>query len=503
MGVLASVLGLLAQTPAELREQIEDLQGQVSLNAQVLTEFYFFISLPIMWLIHVGFLLYEGGVARRKNVMSTVFKNFLTIAVVTPVFYYLGWWIYGCFQTGGLSGPTGPENNPALGPDVYGAGNGFCGATYPWSNWSGPVIDDHITAVFLLAFIIFSWVTGSILSGAVIERCRLSSYLILTAILGCVVWIMAAAWGWSTGWLTQNYGYHDAAAAGIVHAVAGFFALGVLCNLGPRIGKYDSEGRARVFRPHNLHITMAGLMLIYTGFYGFYMACIAVTSTTFPGFYAIYATPTTLGTFALTLTFGLAGGFVGGYFGSKGDAYWTMAGGIAGGITVSPGADIYHPTVSWLFAIFGAWTAVYAGNWLERRARVDDAVGAWAIHGWCGMLGVLMLGVFVGGYPTGLDNVPTSFGGQLMGMMVIVPMSFLTGWAVSWALKKVNLLRVPPEVELEGLDYAEFQQDFYPQFEASPETVVLPTGEEVDADRVLIDAWQQTNGRGAARVPTA
>jgi Amt family ammonium transporter len=491
---VSTTLALLASAAQEdLADRLQSLEEAVALDSAVIGEFYFFISLPIMWLIHVGFLMYEGGASRRKNVMATAFKNFLTIAVVTPTFYYVGWWIYGCFQTGGLSGAGGPENNEALA--------GFCGHTYPWSELSGPRLDDHITAVFLLAFIIFSWVTGSIMSGAVLERIRLSAYLILTATLGSVVWIMAAAWGWSTGWLATNYGYHDAAASGIVHAVAGFFALGVLVNLGPRIGKYDSEGRARIFKGHSLWHTMVGLMLIYTGFYGFYMACIAITSTTFPGFYAIYGTPTTLGTFATTLTFGLAGGFIGGYFASRGDPYWTMGGGIAGAITVSAGADIFHPSLTWLFAIFGAMTAVWAGNWMERRARIDDAVGAWAIHGWCGILGVMLIGVFVGGYPTGLNGVPTSFGGQLMGAMVIIPLSFLTGWAVSYALKKFNLLRVPPEVELEGLDFAEFAQDFYPQFEAGPETIVLPSGDEVDADRILLEDWQRTNGRGPTRVP--
>ena len=469
--------------------QVEELTGQLALDSSIIGELYFFISLPIMWLIHVGFLLYEGGVSRRKNVMATVFKNFLTIAVVTPTFYYLGWWIYGCFQTGGLSGADGPENNEALA--------GFCGATYPWSTLSGGRFDDHIQIIFLLAFIIFSWVTGSIFSGAVIERIRLSSYLVLTAILGSVVWIMAASWGWSTGWLTEKYGYHDAAAGGIVHAVAGFFAIGVLLNLGPRIGKYDIRGRVRAFRPHNLHLTMAGLMLIYTGFYGFFMACIAITSTTFPGWFAIYGTPTSLSVFAATLTFGLSGGFIGGYFGSKGDPYWTMAGGIAGGISTSAGADIYHPTLAWLVGIAGAYTAVSAGNWLERKARVDDAVGAWAIHGYCGIFGVLFVGIFLGGYPTGINSVPTSFGGQLMGTMVIISMSFLAGWGASYALKKANLLRVPPEVELEGLDIAEFQQDFFPQFETGPETVVLPTGEEVDSREILMDDWMRTNGRAA------
>src|ERR671922_2615592 len=122
------------------------------------------------------------------------------------------------------------------------------------------------------------------MSGAVIERVRLSAYLILTVLLGSAVWIMDAAWGWSSGgWLTINYGFHDSIASLVVHGVAGAFALGVLLNLGPRIGKYTRQGLARTFRPHNLHLTLMGLMLIFTGFYAFYAACLVIQSTTLPG----------------------------------------------------------------------------------------------------------------------------------------------------------------------------------------------------------------------------
>ena len=95
-----------------------------------------------------------------------------------------------------------------------------------------------------------------------------------------------------------------------------------------------------------------------------------------------------------------------------------------------------------------------------------------------------------------MNNIESSFGGQLVGMMAFLPLAFLPGYFASWVLKKANLLRVPPEVELEGLDMAEFQQDFFPEFERVPETIVLPDGEEVDAAAVLIESYVQTNGRG-------
>jgi ammonia channel protein AmtB len=474
---------------------VEELEARIDLDTQILTEQFYFWTVVVMWLIHVGFMAYEGGASRRKNLMSTAMKNILTIAVVTPTFYYFGWYIYGCFQ----------EGWPKAGHDSPEVLEGFCGLTAPWSEAMGPNLQDHVSAVFFLAFLLFSWTTGSIMSGAVIERIRLSAYLILTAILGSGVWIMDAAWGWSSGgWLTTRFGFHDAIASGVVHGVAGLFAFGVLLNLGPRIGKYATDGSARTFRGHNIHLTLMGLMLLFTGFYGFYAACLVIQSTVFPGWLNIYGSPTTLGAIAFVITIGFAGGFTGGWFASRGNPFWTLSGGLAGVIAVSAGADVYHPSLAYLLAISGGMVAVWSGNYIERKLRVDDAVGAVAVHGVCGFYGVLLVGIFAGGYPTGVNNIESSFGGQLMGILAFVPLAFLPGYIVSWVLKRFNLLRVPPEVELEGLDMAEFQQDFFPEFERVPEIVVEPDGREVDGAPVLLDAYWQatTNGRPVMPVGT-
>ena len=366
----------------------------------------------------------------------------------------------------------------------------------------GPNLQDHVSLVFFLAFLLFSWTTASIMSGAIIERVRLSAFLLLAVMLGSVVWILDAAWGWSSGgWMTTRFGFHDSIASAVVHGVAGAFTLGVLLNLGPRIGKYDIAGRARAFRPHNTHMTLMGLMLIFTGFYGFYAACLVIQSTAFPGWLNIYLSPTTLGSIAMVITFGFAGGFTGGWFASKGDPFWTLSGGLAGVISVSAGADVYHPSLAYLLSISGAMAAVWVGGWIERTLRIDDAVGAVAVHGFCGFYGIFLVGIFAGGYPTGVNNIESSFGGQLIGILVFVPLGFLPGYVMSWVLKKCNLLRVPPEVELEGLDLAEFQQDFYPEFERLPEVLVGPDGEELEAAPILLDGYRAvTNGRPATRV---
>ena len=113
----------------------------------IFIENYYFVTVVFMWFLHVGFMCYEAGVSRRKNVMSTAIKNIMTIAVVTPAFYYAGWWTYFC-MSGGLI-PTRGDSGHA----------GECQAVLPWADIMGPNIGDHVMAVFWAAFLLFSWTT--------------------------------------------------------------------------------------------------------------------------------------------------------------------------------------------------------------------------------------------------------------------------------------------------------------------------------------------------------
>jgi ammonium transporter, Amt family len=472
--LIAQVQTLLAQV--ETLEEAAGAEAQ-TLDSAILTEQFYFFTVVVMWLIHVGFMTYETGTARRKNAMATAMKNILTIAVVTPTMYYIGWWVYSCNQPG----------IPPISPNGSDFTSVTCQSGIPWSDTFGPNLTNNLNLVFFLAFLLFSWTTASIMSGALLERVRLSAYLVLACLLGSVVWMLDAAWGWSAGgWMTLRFGFHDSIASSVVHGVAGAFALGVLFNLGPRIGKYTREGLTRAFRPHDLHKTIMGLMLIFTGFYGFYAACLVIASTAFPGWANIYLSPTTLGSIAMIITFGFAGGFTGGYFASRGDPFWTVSGGLAGVIGVSAGADVYAPTLGYLLAALTAALAYYAGMWIEKKGRVDDVVGAVAVHGVAGFLGIIWVGLFAAGYPTGLNNVDSSIGGQLLGLATFVPLGFLSGWIAARVLKMLNLLRVPPEVEVDGLDTAEYVPDIYlPEHAKAADMVVEPDGRPVEAEGVV------------------
>ena len=453
----------LAQAPTP-----EELQEQITLDSLILTEQFYFFTVVVMWLIHAGFMAYEAGAARRKNVMSTAMKNILTIAVVTPTFYYFGWYIYGCFEEGW---PKDGHDSPTVeGLDIL---IGFCQNTAPWAAQMGPNLGDHVSGVFFLAFLLFSWTTASIMSGALIERVRLSAFLILAAVLGSGVWIMDAAWGWSSGgWLVTRFGFHDSIASLVVHGVAGAFALGVLLNLGPRIGKYTTDGLARSFRGHNTHLTLMGLMLIFTGFYGFYAACLVITSTAQPGWLNIYGSPTTLGAIAFVITVGFAGGFTGGWFASKGDPFWTLSGGLAGVISVSAGRGRLPPVARVpALHLRRRWSRSGPGTTSRRSCASTMRSGRWRSTGCAASTASSSSGSSPAATRPGSTRSSRRWAGSSWACWRSSRSPSCRGTSSSWILKKLNLLRVPPEVELEGLDLAEFGQDFYPEFERVPEVV--------------------------------
>ncbi|WP_217708451.1 ammonium transporter [Metabacillus schmidteae] len=422
---------------------MEDLANSFEIFSATTIEAFYWWCIAFMLLIHAGFLSYEIGVSRVKNVLASAVKNIMTLAVVIPTFYFFGWWIYNAFPDGLIPRMT----------DV-------AMAALPWSENMGPNVTDHASGIFWGAFALFAATTASILSGAIIERIRLSAFMILAIVLGSVIWNLAASWGWhGEGWFLTKLGYHDVAAAGVVHAIAGFFALGVLINLGPRIGKYTEDGKPNRILPHNLPSTLLGLMLIFVGFFGFLGGCIIAVSN--GEWLTIYGTPTNLSAFAFNALMGLAGGFIGAYLITKGDPFWVASGGLAGMISVGAGLDLYHPALAFLIAISGGIICALIGNYLERK-KIDDPVGAIAVHGFAGIWSVLAVGIFASGYPN-INGPEISFLGQLICAVIIIALGIIPGYVISLVMKKMNVLRIPEQAEIIGIDLAEIPGSAYPE----------------------------------------
>ncbi len=429
------------------------------------TEFYYWMCVVLMFLIHVGFCLYEVGVSRRKNMMHTLMKNAMLMPLITVTFYFFGWWIYFAFQngpgiTGGLiAAPWAQPWSELMGTHLGGTPQNGALSAGDAETWA------RLNGVFWAAFLLFSWTTGSVISGAVIERIRSSAFWIFAVLVGSVTWILDAAWGWSAdGWMVRILGYHDAYASGVVHGISGGSALAILYHLGPRIGRFRKDGTPRNFQPHNTWLVIIGLLLIYTGFWGFYAACNVpiwdidpAADRTFFSATTIYLTPTTLSAMTFNFLMSLAGGLIAGYFISKGDPYWTFSCGLGGLITASAGNDLYHPLQANLVGALGAIFIYKLHHWVERRFNIDDAVGAVAVHGYSGFIGVVLAGFLLWGYPSSPNPEYASITpwGQTAGALIMCFfLGFLPCFLLGLLLKKFDLLRIPRTVELAGMDHA-------------------------------------------------
>jgi Amt family ammonium transporter len=446
---------------AELIAKVAALEAKGNTTSTMFAETYYYLSIPLMILIHVGFLAYEMGASRMKNVLSSGVKNILAFAFMVPTFYYFGWWVYWGFPTG-WPGAPGP--------------NGISGIEYansialPWVEYMGPNIADNASGVFWGAFTLFAATTASIMSGAVIERIQTVGFVICAIVLGSFAWVVAAAWGWhADGWLVQKFGVHDFGAAGLVHAVAGFFALGILIPLGPRIGKFNADGSANHIAGHNLPLTTIGLMLIIAGFWGFLMACVIVPGEAWSWygdkFATIYGTPITLSALSFNILMGFAGGIIGAWVITR-DPFWMMSGALAGIISVASGLDIYWPGLTFMIALSAGLLLAPAARVLERMG-IDDAVGAVTVHGTIGVYGVIMLGVFASGYPAlqgAAGEAPTiSLVGQIVGAIVFALLGFIPGYITAVILKALGMLRVPAGAEEAGLDPVKVASAAYPE----------------------------------------
>ncbi|MDP6515634.1 MAG: ammonium transporter [Alphaproteobacteria bacterium] len=429
------------------------MDAEIGALTVIFTEFYYWLTVALMFFIHIGFCMYEVSASRQKNMMHTMMKNTMLIPLVTITFYFFGWWIYWAFPNGPGIIPGGIPDNAA--------------ANAPWSETMGPHMQDRITGVFWAAFLLFSWTAASIVSGAVIERIRSASFWLIAVLIGSVTWIIDAAWGWKDdGWMVQVLGYHDAYASGVIHAIAGGTALGVLALLGPRIGKFAADGTPRNLRPHNPWLVAIGLFFIYTGFWGFYVACnVPIIASgdigAEAGFFTattIYLTPTTLSAITVNFLMSLAAGLLVGYVVSRGDAFWTYSSGLAGIIAASAGNDLYHPVQAMIIAGLGVWFMYRMHYWVERRFKIDDAVGAVAVHGYAGFFGVVAAGFVLWGYPasTTYDVVITPWGQLIGAIIMFFVLGLVPGLIAAWILNSAGVLRIPREIELVGLDIAEY-----------------------------------------------
>ena len=395
------------------------------------------VSTALVFFMHLGFSFLEIGLTRQKNTINILFKNIFIICAGLLLYYVAG---FNLMYPGDFNGYLGfagfglplPENG--LTPD-YASG----GYTY-WTD-------------FLFQGM-FAATAATIVSGAVAERVKLGAFMIFTIIYVGIVYPIVGSWQWGGGFLTtlggENGGFYDFAGSTLVHSVGGWAALIAIFLLGPRIGKFGADGKINAIPGHNLPLATAGVLILWLGWFGFNGGSVLSAD---PG-----ATSLVLVTTSLAAAAGGFGAFILSALRYKNYDLTMFLNGILGGLVgITAGADQMSPNDAVIIGLIAGAIIVLAVALVD-RLRLDDPVGAVAVHLICGIFGTLAVGLF--GAKAGVDQ----FIYQLTGVGIVGAFCVASAWIILFTLKKTVGLRVSKQEELEGLDLHEHGMDAYSDF---------------------------------------
>ena len=393
---------------------------------------WFLIGAAFVFFMQAGFAMVETGFTRAKNAGNIIMKNLMDFCIGTVVFMFLGFGILlGEDALGGFSGI------PTLGIITdY--------ANFDWSNF-----------VFNL---VFCATTATIVSGAMAERTNFLSYCIYSGIISAVVYPIEAHWIWGGGWLAQM-GFHDFAGSCAIHMVGGFSALIGAWMEGPRLGKYNKDGTPNAIPGHNVVIGALGCFILWFGWYGFNGAA----ATNGPQLASIFAT-TTIAPAIATVTCMI---FTWIKYG-KPDVSMCLNASLAGLVGITAGCDtmdamgaFFVGVVSGLLVCFGVWFCDYV-------IRVDDPVGAVAVHFCNGLWGTIAVGLFATTSAPSCEINGLFYGGgthqlllQLTGVGSVLLWTGVTMFIVFKVIDNIFGLRVTDQEQLDGLDIHEHGMNAY------------------------------------------
>ncbi|MEX0711364.1 MAG: ammonium transporter [Pirellulales bacterium] len=399
--------------------------------AYTIDNLFLMLCAVLVIFMQAGFALVESGFNESKNTVNILFKNLMDFSVGALLFYLVGY---------GLMYP---------GADYAGKYFGFAGTGVSLEG-AAPSGDGSLQLtpqVDFLFQVAFAATAATIVSGAVAGRLKFAAYLIYSAVITAFVYPISGMWKWGGGWLAEM-GFHDFAGSIVVHAVGGFAGLAGAILLGPRIGRYSADGKSHPILGHNLPIATLGVFILLVGWYGFNPG----SQLTFTG---ATNTNTTMLVAANTTLAACAGAVAAMLFGwglfKKPDLSLALNGMLAGLVGITANCDCV--TNYSAMAIGGvAGVLVVLGIIGLDKLKIDDPVGAWPVHGLCGMWGGLATGIFGEG---------KDFMTQLIGVGAIVGWPFGTMLLLFGVLKAIGLLRVSAEEEMEGLDIGEHGMHAY------------------------------------------
>lgn len=393
------------------------------------------VCTALVFFMHLGFSFLEIGLTRQKNTVNILFKN-VFIITVGLLLYYIGGFnlMYPGFEEGdagilkfagfGIAAPEG-----GMTPEYASGG-------YTW--WTDFLFQGMFAAT-----------AATIVSGAVAERVKLGSFMVFTIIYVGLVYPIVGAWKWGGGWL-DGLGFYDFAGSTLVHSVGGWGALIAIYLLGARIGKFGEDGKPKAIPGHNLPLAAAGVLILWLGWFGFNGGSVLSADPEL--------TSLVLVTTCLAAAAGGVSAFVTSFLKYKNFDLTMFLNGILGGLVgITAGADQMTPNEAVIIGLIAGVVIVF-GVALIDKLKLDDPVGAVAVHLICGIWGTLAVGIF--GAMAGFDQ----FLVQLAGVGAAAAFCSITAFVILFAVKKVSGLRVSETEELEGLDIHEHGMDAYADF---------------------------------------
>ncbi len=410
-------------------ETVRQLQANLDIVWTCLAAF-------LVFFMQAGFAMVESGFTRAKNTVNILMKNLMDFSIGSIAFFILGF---------GL---------------MFGASNGLFGTggfALAGADWSGGEWD----FTFLLFQTVFAGTAATIVSGAMAERTRFKSYLVYSVFICAFIYPVFGSWAWGSlgdggGWL-ENLGFVDFAGSTVVHSVGGWLALAGALLLGPRIGKYGPDGRARAIPGHNMALAALGVFILWFGWFGFNPGSTNIGD----GAIGRIALTTNLAAAAGALT-AMAASWI---FSRKPDASMALNGALAGLVAITaPCASVSGAGAMAIGAVAGV-LVVASVLFIDRVLKVDDPVGAVSVHGVCGAWGTLAVGLFAldGGlfYGGGLHQLAV----QRLGAATAFAWAFGLGLALFFVIARTIGLRAARREELQGLDVGEHGMEAYGGFQ--------------------------------------
>lgn len=444
----------LALAPAEAAvaagdELAEDYLALLEAQGEYAYAFDFFttsmlwtvIAAALVFIMHLGFATLEAGLTQSKNTVNIMFKNVFIISIGVLSYAVIGFNTHypgdfnGWFSIGSMIGDLNAD-----GGDTFGYGGVGLAMTG---------FGDFIFQAM------FAATAATIVSGAVAERVKLSSFMIFATLLVAFAYPVVGSWHWGGGWLgglNGGAGFKDFAGSAVVHAFGGFAALACVIILGPRAGKYV-DGKIKPILGHSMPLATIGVFLLFLGWFGFNGGSVLSADVTYVG---LVFTTTTLAACAGALAaIALSWAWL-----KKPDLSMALNGILAGLVGITANADIVSPGGSIIIGLIAGLIVVASIVFFD-SIKIDDPVGAISVHGVCGIWGILACALFdTGG--NGFTIV-----GQLTGVFAVAVAAFVFSIIVFGILKVTLGVRVSAEEEAEGLDLSEHGQEAYPDFASS------------------------------------